>query len=216
MKLKSGFSLARYFAVLVIAVFAAASIFAVADDDVEIVEKDVELGDQLEIVLSVKGSGPIYFQWYKGDEILEGETESVLVIDEVTLEDTGDYYCMASNRCGQDQSNIYKVNVHMPAFSKSETENGALAGGYMLWQSQPNPTSDVATIKYMLPKTTHVKLVLTNNLGEEVAVIYDGISEMGFHQIDVNTLNLNLNSGTYLYTLITPEFRDTKSLVVVK
>jgi len=215
----SRLGLSKYFAALVIVIFAAASVFAFAtekDDDVEIVERSVELGEQLEIVLSVKGSGPIFFQWYKDNDLLEGENGAVLVIDDVNLNHTGDYYCIASNRCGQDQSNIYKVKVEMPAFSKSEIERTALAGDYFLWQSQPNPTSDFARIKYMLPKTTHVKLVLNNTLGEEIAVLYDGIAEGGFHQIDVNAIELNLTSGTYLYSIITPEFRDTKTMVIVK
>jgi hypothetical protein len=215
----SRLGLAKYFTALIIAVFATATVFAVAaekNDDVEIVEKSVEMGEQLEIVLSVKGSGPIFFQWYKDNDILEGENAAVLVIDNVNLNHTGNYYCIASNKCGQDQSNIYKVNVEMPAFSKSKVERTAMAGDYFLWQSQPNPTSDVAKIKYMLPKTTHVKLVLNNTLGEEIAVIYDGIAESGFHQIDVNAIDMNLNSGTYLYTIITPEFRDTKTMIIVK
>jgi len=215
----SRLGLAKYFAAIVITIFAAASVFAVAsekDDDVKIVEKSVEMGEQLEIVLSVKGSGPVFFQWYKDNDLLEGENGAVLVIDDVSLNNSGDYYCIASNRCGQDQSNIYKVKIEMPAFSKSEVERTALAGDYFLWQSQPNPTSDICKIKYMLPKTTHVKIVLNNTLGEEIGVLYDGIAEGGFHQIDVNAVELNLTSGTYLYSIITPEFRDTKTMIVVK
>ena len=210
-------SKAKYFTILVMAFFVIATVCAFAEkDDVEIDERRVELGEQLEIVLKIKGSGPIFFQWYKDNDLLEGENGATLVIESVKLNDIGQYYCMASNKCGQDQSNIYDVHIDMPAFSKAKTERSAQAGDFFLWQSQPNPTSDFAKIKFMLPKTTTVKIVLTNMLGEEIAVLYDDVAETGFHQIDVNAFELKLTSGTYMYSLITPEFTDTKSMVIVK
>ena len=46
-------------------------------------------------VLSVvsQGEEPVSYQWYFGEEKLEGETEASLVIDPVTLDDEGTYVC---------------------------------------------------------------------------------------------------------------------------
>ena len=182
--------------------------------------KTVVLGDNLMLSVNVKGSGPIYLQWYKDEVEIPGETSGTLCIKNVKFEDTGNYYCIASNQCGGTKSNICEVKVEFPPFKEKDRNpimaEEAFAGDFFLWQSEPNPSTDIVRIKFMVPKETNVRLILTDMLGREIAMLQDGILSQGFHQVEINTNDYNLTAGTYLYTLISQGFRETKSMMVVK
>ena len=50
-------------------------------------------GDQVKLEVKYTGNEPVYYQWYFGEERLEGETSAVLTLDSVTHREEGAYYC---------------------------------------------------------------------------------------------------------------------------
>lgn len=94
---------------------------------------------------------------------------------------------------------------------------------YVLDQNYPNPFNPTTTIKYSLPYTSNVKLVVYNLTGEVVKVLVSGSQESGSHQIVMNTSGVtNMSSGVYFYSLEATSvdgsnvFRQTKKMILLK
>lgn len=83
-----------------------------------------------------------------------------------------------------------------------------------LFQNTPNPYRNSTEFSFYLPAQTHVELRILNILGEEIETIISSELEMGLHKLNYN--NAGLNSGTYYYRLSTPEFSQTKKMMILK
>ena len=68
-----------------------------------------------------------------------------------------------------------------------------------LYQNTPNPFSDKTMLNFTLAQTGHVKLTVTDALGNIVAVITDGLMKAGKHELPFTTEKLT--SGRYLCRL---------------
>ena len=85
---------------------------------------------------------------------------------------------------------------------------------YALDQNYPNPFNPTTTINYSLAEQTHVKLVVFNMLGEEVATLVNSNQQAGSYKVQFNASNLA--SGMYVYRLETPAFTKTLKMSLVK
>jgi hypothetical protein len=85
---------------------------------------------------------------------------------------------------------------------------------YKLSQNYPNPFNPSTTIPYTLPKSMHVRLTVYNVIGQEVAVLVNGVMKAGNHRV-VFTAG-NIATGLYLYRLETDGFVITKKMLVMK
>lgn len=85
---------------------------------------------------------------------------------------------------------------------------------YQLNQNYPNPFNPSTFISFNLQKASDIKLIVTNSLGEEVALISYGYHETGKHVKEFKANNLS--SGIYYYTLITDAGRISKKMMLIK
>jgi hypothetical protein len=67
-----------------------------------------------------------------------------------------------------------------------------------LEQNFPNPFNPSTTIRYALPSRSSAKIVVTNTLGQEVAVLTNGEQEAGYHEVEWRA---NVASGIYFYRI---------------
>jgi beta-N-acetylhexosaminidase len=65
----------------------------------------------------------------------------------------------------------------------------------------PNPFNAESTIKYNLPKTGMVRIIVYDALGREVTTLVDAITEKGEHSVKFNSGNYSLSSGVYFYQI---------------
>jgi len=70
---------------------------------------------------------------------------------------------------------------------------------FMMDQNYPNPFNPVTTIRYHAPEASHVRLVVTDALGRQVATLVDGRLEAGLHETSFD--GAQLSSGTYIATI---------------
>lgn len=85
---------------------------------------------------------------------------------------------------------------------------------YQLYRNYPNPFNPATTISFDLPQTERVTLTVFDVLGRQVAVLMDGVTEAGHHEVRFD--GRRLASGTYVYRMATPTRTMTRSMVLVK
>lgn len=93
---------------------------------------------------------------------------------------------------------------------------------YSVDQNFPNPFNPVTTIRYGLPRESHVTVTVYNALGQEVALLVNGVQGAGYHEERFN--GSSLASGVYFYRLQAAEistnpgssFMAMKKLLLLK
>ena len=100
-----------------------------------------------------------------------------------------------------DFSNEIEVEVDAPA-------------EYALEQNYPNPFNPSTTINYSIAEAGLVKIAVYNLLGQEVALVVNEFKEAGQHNVSFNASTLT--SGAYFYTIETPQFKQTRKMLLAK
>ncbi|MFH1195947.1 MAG: Omp28-related outer membrane protein [bacterium] len=85
---------------------------------------------------------------------------------------------------------------------------------YELAQNYPNPFNPLTRISYSIMKEGHVKLFVYDIMGRQVAALVDEVKEMGNYDVMFDASQLA--SGTYVYSLVTPEFSSVKKMIILK
>jgi uncharacterized protein (TIGR02145 family) len=109
----------------------------------------------------------------------------------------------------------YSVRCLKDAFTGiNDHSNNTLPKSIDLLQNFPNPFNPSTTISFTLPERTRVVLSIYNEIGEKVAVLFNGEEEAGLHNIVWNASKFV--SGVYFYELKTEKYRAVKKLSLMK
>lgn len=95
-----------------------------------------------------------------------------------------------------------------------QTISKEIPSTYSLSQNYPNPFNPTTNIRFDIPKSGSVKLVVFDALGREVATLMNEVLKPGIYETDWN--GSNFTSGVYFYKLETGEFSDVKKMLLVK
>ena len=93
-------------------------------------------------------------------------------------------------------------------------KGGSLPAEFGLSQNYPNPFNPVTTISFSLPVASHVSLEVYNVMGQRVTTVADGFYEAGVHACEWD--GSAVASGVYFYRIETPEFVETKKMMLLK
>jgi hypothetical protein len=110
-----------------------------------------------------------------------------------------------------DGAKIFKRSIPSVGVSTISSE---VPNGFSLSQNYPNPFNPVTKIKFALPKSSNVKIVIYNSLGKEIQTIVNKYLNAGTYEADWNAASFS--SGAYFYTITAGEFRDTRKMLLVK
>ena len=100
--------------------------------------------------------------------------------------------------------------------SGTEENNEPIPQTFFLAQNYPNPFNPETVIKYFIPASERVSLVLYDVLGNEITTLVNEIIAPGFHQVRLNTGRLNLSSGVYFYKFVTDTYSETKKMILMR
>ncbi len=123
----------------------------------------------------------------------------------------------ANPAAGYQLSPVLATDV-MPATSVGET-GSELPERFALLQNYPNPFNPTTIIRYDLPQSGHVRLVIYNLLGRAVRTLVDAKEAPGFKQVrwdGANDAGERLTSGIYIYRIETNGFTATRKLTLLK
>ncbi len=98
--------------------------------------------------------------------------------------------------------------------STSTTVAESLPTQYVLERNYPNPFNPETTIQFGLPESAQIRLSVYNVMGQRVAVLVDGMTSAGIHEVRFEAHDLP--SGVYLYHLETPRSHLTNSMILLK
>lgn len=112
-----------------------------------------------------------------------------------------------------------------------EQQEAALPSGYRLQQNYPNPFRSAATfpalsgknlstrIEYVLPRASHVRLIIYNAAGQEIRTLVDQMQSTGAHEKlwdGKNNANERVPSGVYFYRIAAGPFRQTRKMLLLQ
>ena len=85
---------------------------------------------------------------------------------------------------------------------------------YTLYQNYPNPFNPVTTIKYDLPNTSEVTLIIYDILGRKIKELVNTKQQAGRYEIQFNASNLA--SGVYIYQLVAEKYMQSRKMMLLK
>ncbi len=130
--------------------------------------------------------------------IAPGDSQSVNVRVHPGPLPEGDYNARLRLTGNITGSLVVPVRLHATGPLSVEEPTG-IPTSFALMQNYPNPFNPATTIRYALPRTSRVTLVLYNVLGQAVGSLVSEVQDAGYHQVNVS--GLNLASGVYFYRL---------------
>ena len=92
--------------------------------------------------------------------------------------------------------------------------SGEIPGEFSLLQNYPNPFNPATKIRFSIPKSSNVKLVVYDMLGREAALLVNEQLSPGTYEYEFNASELT--SGTYFYRLQSEDFSEIKKMILVK
>jgi len=123
--------------------------------------------------------------------------------------------------------NKYRINESDPVedvvvtFTNSALgiDENTIPTVYALHQNYPNPFNPTTQVKYALPETGSVQIMIYDLMGRKVRTLINSEQNAGFKTLQWNATNDRnelVSAGLYLYTIQAGEFRQTKKMVLLK
>ena len=142
----------------------------------------------------------VYSQWYPQTSGITEHLQGVSFTDSNNGTAVGDYGIILRTTNG-GVTFINQISSEIPE-------------GFSLYQNYPNPFNPSTKIKFDLPKSNHVKIIIYNTLGKEVTELVNEKLSTGSYEVDWNASGYS--SGVYFYKLTTNEFYDVKKMILIK
>ncbi|MBI3194939.1 MAG: T9SS type A sorting domain-containing protein, partial [Ignavibacteriae bacterium] len=101
-----------------------------------------------------------------------------------------------------------------PPESEINNQKSEIPDEFALLQNYPNPFNPSSVIRYQLPVDTWVTLKVYNTLGEEVAVLVDGLQVSGYRSVEWDADGLP--SGIYVVRMSAGDYSAVMKAVLMK
>ncbi|MGQ9819711.1 MAG: immunoglobulin domain-containing protein [Candidatus Kapaibacteriales bacterium] len=155
---------------------------------------NLNAGDTLTLSVEAEGTEPLSYQWFKDNESIPEATNPTFQKENVTSDDAGTYHCVISNECGSVVTQTTTVTVTIKFFAGltiSSNEDINIV-------NIPNPFSESTLIQLSTNESGHARLVILDNIGNEIAKLFDGTLSAGITEFKFNPKDYSLSSGIYL------------------
>jgi hypothetical protein len=104
------------------------------------------------------------------------------------------------------------INIGSISTALSARSGGIVRPVYYLGQNYPNPVFQNAKIRYSIPLTGKVVMILFDMQGKQTKILVNEVKEAGVYLYDLNVGNLA--KGIYYYRIFSGKFTDVKRLVI--
>jgi hypothetical protein len=118
------------------------------------------------------------------------------------------------NQVWSKAQRAYLDNIVLSAGREAAGWQGVPEEQARLEQNYPNPFNPATVIRYSLPRTATLTLVVFNALGQTVATLAEGICDPGEYEVRFD--GRSVASGVYFYALRAGQTTITKRLLLVR
>jgi uncharacterized protein len=101
-----------------------------------------------------------------------------------------------------------------PPLTGVNGQEGLTPKEFKLSQNYPNPFNPSTVIKFSVPKDGNVSIKVYDIKGQLIKTLVNQNIIVGNYSVDFD--GTGLASGVYLYSIETPEYKDTKKMILVK
>ena len=111
------------------------------------------------------------------------------------------------------------LDDYIISLNQLSIEGGIFPKKISLYQNFPNPFNPTTNIKYEINKTSNIELTVYNLKGEVIRNLISKNEKAGFNVISWNgedDYGAKVSSGTYIYKFKTPDFSDSRKMVLLK
>jgi hypothetical protein len=128
----------------------------------------------------------------------------------------GGHFLLSATRYGANYTDgdIYFKFLQASTTGVNKNEPDLVPKEFVLSQNYPNPFNPSTTIRYGLPGSSFVTLTVYNSLGQQMADLFRGNQEAGYHEVRFD--GSGLASGVYYYRLQVGAYVETKKLVLLR
>jgi len=111
--------------------------------------------------------------------------------------------------------NAYKQGIVTIKYTAREnTTNPEIMSGFKVIQNYPNPFNNLTILRYQIPKKTHVRFVVYNIRGRQVAKLVDAVQPAGLYAVPF--LGKELPSGIYIAQLSAGKVAKSRKFTLLK
>jgi hypothetical protein len=161
------------------------------------------------------------YMWVDPNPAIQPDTATAIVkrgstvpaggIDAIAIEFGGDMTCV---RLIFDEICLAPTYTGLTTTDVAPGTTTGLPEKFSLSQNYPNPFNPTTNISYALPQSGNVRLSVYNVLGQEVAVLVNGVQEAGLHNATFD--GKDLTSGVYFYRLQSESNTATLKMMLLK
>lgn len=168
-------------------------------------------------------------RWFKDGVLLRGEHGQEIRYPIARPDMAGVYTVELAGPCATVTSKPMQVIIEPRGYIvQSDVESGmdgsVIAGkthetnasGFTLFECQPNPVTDQATIRFSTAATSDVVVKVVDLHGAVVATLVNDVLPAGEHTVTIDTREHNMQSSLYYYVLSAPGYTATKPMMLVK
>lgn len=116
--------------------------------------------------------------------------------------------------CGNNGTILKTTDGGGTIFTALNNTGNLLPDNFSLSQNYPNPFNPETLIKFDIPRSTFVKLIIYDITGKEMENLIAQPLAAGSYEIQFN--GSAYPSGVYFYSLITKDYSETKKMVLLK
>ena len=109
---------------------------------------------------------------------------------------------------------IDNVNVKGDLLTGVTKNESQIPTEHALLQNYPNPFNPSTKIKFDIPKSSYVKLIVYDVLGREIMTLVD--EKLNAGRYEINWDGSDYPSGVYIYKLVAGDFVNVKKMVLLK
>ena len=132
---------------------------------------------------------------------------------------SGDYAVVGAFGDDDNGENSGSAFVYSGIIVGIDDEIAGLSAEFSLSQNYPNPFNSETVLRYTLPNSSNLSLVIYNIIGQEIMRWDEQSTLPGYYEKTWNGTNkfgVPVGSGVYLYRLIAGDFVETHKMVLLK
>jgi len=172
-------------------------------------------GTSTDVFMALSKDGGESFTNFKISENLFIATTNAFLGDYIGISATNNVIRPVWTRIDNNELSLWTALIEPASITVvDELKNKYLPEEFILYPNYPNPFNPSTQIKFGLPSTAHVKLIIFNSLGQEVRELVNKEMKPGTYQIEFNAVDLP--SGVYLYTINVNNNRKSRKMLYLK